>query len=270
MVRPCAEGKDGTIYSLTYGRRTTGSPGGGDQENYWKNLNWQRYAVMMQVSRDRGRTWTWAGIPADGGEYEARLRVRPGSSVKSEDSFIVRSVRESSPSPGFRGVVDFAPGDGFSEPSMVIFPDGEMLCALRTGSSKPLYCIRSRDGGRTWSDAELLSPKYVNPICGVLPKLVLLKNGILALCTGRPNCTIHFSKDRGYTWFLSETLFEITSGRWQDIYSGSHANNDMIAVEDNTLLYVHDATRPDPSAPNSWLRKAGHGLIIARRIEIRT
>ena len=169
---------------------------------------------------------------------------------------------------GYKGRVDFGPGDGFSEPSLVIFPDGEMLCALRSGASKPLYCVRSYDQGRTWTRAELLSPRYIHPICGKLPKLVLLRNGILALETGSPDCTVHFSKDRGRTWFLSETLFSTPSLGWDGIYSGSHGNNSMIAVDDNTLLYVHDALRPDSTAPNAWLQHAGHGLIITRRIEV--
>ncbi len=42
----------------------------------------------------------------------------------------------------------------------------------------------------------------------------------------------------------------------------------MIAVDENTLLYMHAATRPDPAAPNAWLRCAGHGLIIARKIKV--
>ena len=163
---------------------------------------------------------------------------------------------------------DFWSGDGFSEPSLVMFPDGEMLCALRTGHAKPLYCVRSYDRGRTWTRAEFLSPRYIHPICGVRPTLVLLKNGILALCTGRPDCTVHFSKDRGHTWFLSETLFATPGISWDGVYSGSTSNNSMIAVDDNTLLYVHDALRSDPSATNAWLQRAGHGLVIARRIEV--
>ena len=114
--------------------------------------------------------------------------------------------------------MDFCFTDGFSEPSLVIFPDGEMLCALRTGSNKPLYCVRSYD--------------------------------------------------RGHTWFLSETLFATPSISWAGIYSTSHCNNSMITVDDNTLLYVHDALRQDTSAPNAWLQHAGHGLVIARRIEV--
>lgn len=260
--------RDGTIYSMVYTRYLRDTPGIADWDrDYWRRLNWSRYAVLMQVSRDNGRTWSFAGVPVDGSDYEPRIEVASDGNVRTEESFVVHRPDDPVGS-GFKGRVDFAPGDGFSEPSLVVFPDGEMLCALRTGSGKPLYCIRSFDGGGTWTRAELLSPRYINPICGVNPKLVLLKNGVLALGTGRPNCTVHFSKDRGRSWFLSETLFAVPPLRWDGIYSGSHTNVSMIAVADNTLLYVHDATRPDPSAPNAWLRRAGHGIVIARRIEV--
>ncbi len=267
-IVPQGMDQDGTLYSLTYGRYLKDTTGIRDWDReYWQRLNWFRYAVLMQVSRDHGRTWTFAGVPVDGSDYEPRLGIKPGGSQYNEDSFVINSGNQIGA--GFKGRVDFCPGDGFSEPSMVIFPDGEMLCALRTGANKPLYCVRSYDRGRTWTRADLLSPRYIQPICGKLPQLVLLKNGILALQTASPDCTVHFSKDRGHTWFLSETLFATPQTiTWDGIYAGTHGNNSMIAVDDNTLLYVHDALRPDPTASIAWMRHAGHGLVIARRIQV--
>jgi hypothetical protein len=266
-LNPKATDRDGNIYSMVYSRYLRDTSGIADWDrDYWRRLNWFRYAVLMQVSRDRGRTWAFAGVPVDGSDYEPRLDIAPDGSPNREESFVVNP--DDKIASGFKGRVDFAPGDGFSEPSLVIFPDGEMLCALRAGSCKPIYCIRSYDGGRTWTKAELISPRYIQPIRGILPRLVLLGNGILALGTGRPDCTVHFSKDRGHTWFMSETLFAMATIRWEEIFSSSHANNAMIAVDDHTLLYAHDATRPDPSAPHRWLQGSGHGLIILRRIEV--
>ena len=266
-IFPRATDAEGTLYSMTQGYYLKDTSGIRDWDReYWQRLNWYRYAVLMQVSRDNGRTWTFAGVPVDGSDYEPRLSIKPGGSQYNENSFVVNPDNQIGA--GYKGRAEFGPTDGFSEPSLVIFPDGEMLCALRAGSSKPLYCVRSYDHGRTWTRAEFLSPRYIHPICGVRPTLVLLKNGILALCTGRPDCTVHFSRDRGHTWFLSETLLAPPSIRWDGIFSGSHQNNSMIAVDDNTLLYVHDALRPAPSAPNAWLQHAGHGLIIARRIQV--
>ena len=259
---------DGTLYSLVYSRyRRDGSGAADGEDDFWRHLNWHRYAVLLQTSTDQGRTWTFGGVPVDGSDYEPRLEVAPDGSPNREASFIDHSG--DLPRPGFLGRVDFAPGDGFSEPALVRFPDGELLCALRTGSHKPLYAIRSLDDGRTWSRASLLSPRYINPICGIKPQLVLLGNGILALGTGRPDCTVHFSADRGRSWFLSETLFAGTALRWDGIFSGSHANVSMIAADEQTLLFAHDATRPDPSAAHPWLQRAGHGLIILRRITVR-
>jgi len=260
---PQAEDPEGKIYSMVYGRHPAWRETAEQTGDYWKRIDWARYAVFLQTSEDRGLTWQFSGVPVNGSEYRPRVILHRGEEENTTP--VIELCREDDSRPG---PVDFAPGDGFSEPSLVIFPDGEMLCALRTGGHKPLYGIRSFDCGRTWTSAQLLSPLYVHPICGVLPRLVLLKNGILALATGRPDCTVHFSKDRGRTWFLSETLFSVASVGLGEIYSGSHCNNAMIAVADDTLLYVHDATRPDPSAPDAWLRKAGHPILIARRIRV--
>jgi hypothetical protein len=69
--------------------------------------------------------------------------------------------------------------EGLCEPDMVVLPNGNILCIMRTGSYSPLYQSRSKDGGKTWSQ-----PVSVGwP--GVKPKLRVLKNGVLACTSGR-------------------------------------------------------------------------------------
>lgn len=71
---------------------------------------------------------------------------------------------------------------GYSEIALTIQPDGDMLMLLRTEEEipGPLYHVRSKDGGRTWSEQTVFEKR------GVLPHLLTLKNGVTVLVTGRP------------------------------------------------------------------------------------
>ena len=53
--------------------------------------------------------------------------------------------------------------DGFCEPSIVQFPDGELLVVMRLGSHHPLYSVRSQDGGQTWTEPKRLTARSVQP-----------------------------------------------------------------------------------------------------------
>ena len=227
------------LHSLAY---TLYLPGGEaiiDEEAYWEKLDWTRLAILMQVSTDHGRTWRFRGVVA----HDARHRV-----------------------------TEYGEEDCFTEPSAVIYPDGEWVCVLRTGSLKPLYLVRSPDGGATWSEPVAL------PIRGVCPKLALLPNGLLALATGRPDCTLHFSADRGRTWPVSEVLFTVGPngpghlqyhGHCDDkTYDASTCNVELALIDDRTLLYVHDALRHDPEGANGWLKYHGFGRMVGRFVSI--
>jgi hypothetical protein len=228
-----------TIYSLVCREfYLPGGDGSMDEEEFWNRLDWSRRAIMMQVSEDGGRTWEYRGVVAFDAEHT---------------------------------VSDFDEGECFFEPALARFPDGEMLCVMRVGSFKPLYSAGSRDGGRTWTEPEPM------PIRGIRPRLVRLPNGLLALSTGRPDCTLHFSTDRGRTWPLSVVLFEVGEKgpghlAYQDSvprrYTLSTGNTVLLPVDENELLYIHDACRRDPDAPHPWLRNHGWGRIVGRRIRV--
>lgn len=238
-LEPMATGPDGAIYSLVPSRYLDNTEGINDWETeFWERLDWTRHAVLLQTSRDRGRTWSFGGVVA----YDAEHKI-----------------------------TEFDEEDCFSEPALAIWPDGEMVCLLRVGSFKPLYLVRSRDGGKTWSQPIPL------PIRGVYPILVLLPSGVLALSTGRPDCTIHFSLDRGVSWPTSHTLFVVGDkgpaylGHQREIpnkYAASTCYVPMVAVGDNRLLCVHDASHPDPHDPDPWLQRHGHGLIVGRLVTV--
>lgn len=219
---------DGTLHGLTYNAYYL--PGGDelDDEEFWKKLDWSRRPILMQTSTDGGRSWTFRGVVA----FDER-----------------------------HAITDFDRENVFTEPALQVFPDGEMICVMRTGSVRHLYLVRSLDGGETWSEPERL------PIRGILPRMSLLPSGALALCTGRPHCAIHFSLDRGRTWPLGERLF-IAGESQPDVYASSTCNNAMTMIDDHTLLYVHDAGRFDPDADHPWLKKAGFVRIIGRFITV--
>lgn len=94
-----------------------------------------------------------------------------------------------------------------------------------------------------------------------------------------PDVTVHFSKDRGNSWFGSEILYTVGlrkpgelsfPGKIDEIiYANSHLNVRMAPAGENKVLVVHDATRRDESAVNDWLKKHGHGLVIGRIISVK-
>lgn len=122
--------------------------------------------------------------------------------------------------------------EGPCEASMIVLPDGDLLCMARTGldgtSQKGpggLLQARSSDGGKTWALSN-------SEISGVNPKLVLLQNGVVALGYGRPGLHLAFSEDGGRTWKKRMKINqnnEMTTGYL-----------DMIEAEPNRLIVVYD------------------------------
>ena len=87
-------------------------------------------------------------------------------------------------------------GDGTGEPVLAIARDGELVAVIRRdfGEPRPMWIIRSRDHGRSWSKpVELFNN-------GVMPCLVQLENGLLVLVFGRPGVALSASSDGGRTW----------------------------------------------------------------------
>jgi len=87
---------------------------------------------------------------------------------------------------------------GFTEGAYEIMPDGTFLCVMRTTDGRgigPMYLSRSKDLGVTWTKPEAFT------LSGVLPKLLQLKNGVMAMSSGRPGVQLRFSTDgQGRNW----------------------------------------------------------------------
>jgi len=108
--------------------------------------------------------------------------------------------------------------EGFYETTLLVIPDGRIMCFMRSGASyqaalgssnnndpavkmpfgyniqTPVYMSISGDNGKTWSNADPISH------FGVWPDALMLSNGILAVTYGRPGNWIMFSRDVGETW----------------------------------------------------------------------
>ena len=120
-----------------------------------------------------------------------------------------------------------ADGEGLCEPSVIELAGGDLFCIMRIGSGKPMYAVRSSDGGSTWTTPVRLGPHTAS----VFPDLVLMSNGILACSFGRPGCHLMFSVDgKGDRWTKRTTIFEGSSTSYTAIRE----------VAPGRLLYVHD------------------------------
>jgi hypothetical protein len=84
---------------------------------------------------------------------------------------------------------------GFSEPAYDVLNDGSLICVIRSADGDgvtngvgngPVYASRSTDMGVTWTKPEVIAP------AGALPRLLHLKNGVIAYTSGRPGVQLRF------------------------------------------------------------------------------
>jgi len=105
-----------------------------------------------------------------------------------------------------RGYVAYHPTIMYGEPFLAYAPNGDLLCTLRTtgeAGNTPMYIVRSRDHGRTWS-----APEQMDTL-GVFPAIAVLGCGVTAVSFGRPGMWMRFSDDPGCrVWGERVTLVE--------------------------------------------------------------
>jgi hypothetical protein len=161
-----------------------------------------RRSVVVQ-STDEGKTWTYLSTLCDPPTVEA---------------------------------VTGYENQGCEEASLVRLADGRLFSIFRTKSRGMLLQSWSSDEGKTWT-------RPVSAGVGsVLPKLLLLSNGVLACSYGRPGVHLMFSLDgTGREWtHHTEVPLE---GRASTCYT------DMLEMEPGEILLVFDT-----SYTNSWRR----------------
>jgi len=105
--------------------------------------------------------------------------------------------------------------------------DNSLICIYEAGG---IYCVKSNDMGKTWSDQTLIAPN-IDHVNMAVPDILQLKDGSLLACYNpRPNrrpvdTTKHFgiktkkSYDSGKTWTDERTLYEadyrFENGCWE-------------------------------------------------------
>jgi hypothetical protein len=120
--------------------------------------------------------------------------------------------------------------EGPNETGIACLPNGDIVCVMRTSMTTPMIQSRSTDGGRTWSKPKVLATN------GVLPRLLVMENGILACSFGRldnppsEDNAIMFSRDGGEIW-TERTL--IAKGP-------STGYTSMVEIAPGEILYAFD------------------------------
>lgn len=134
--------------------------------------------------------------------------------------------------------------EGPCEPSLVLLPDGELLCVMRTGCdiqnhtrSDDMLEARSRDGGKTWSLRRMR-------LQGVMPQLLVMSHGVLVCAYGRPGNQLSLSLDGGRHWGRTVTL------TGPDISTSGYV--DIEEIEPGRLLAVYDTYGVPPALRWWW------------------
>lgn len=148
--------------------------------------------------------------------------------------------------------------EGPDEPALVKLDNGELLCMMRTGHdvTKSIWTdpwaygdmlsARSTDGGKTWTHKRTM-------LKGVMPKLLLMSNGVLVCAFGRLGNNLAFSLDNGHTWCRE---LAITPA---DIRTTGYC--DLVEVEPGRLLVVYDQYDTDAKGLWLWEPKEVNGIF---------
>lgn len=155
--------------------------------------------------------------------------------------------------------------EGPCEPTLCQTADGDLICIMRTGDkgqynprganyTTPLLLSRSSDGGFTWKHERML-------VCGVMPKLQPLSNGLLALAFGRPGNNVIFSSDGGRSWGGEVALSPA------DIPTTGYC--DLVELAPGRLYAVYDMYGRDPSGIWLWEPKPCNG-VFGMELRLRT
>jgi len=112
---------------------------------------------------------------------------------------------------------DPVPGTGLTQPTLVEFPDGEILAFFRNGSREHrIKRSTSKDGGMTWGPVTLTDRPH--PGAGI--EAIHLQSGNLMLIyndvedSPRDKLAVSISDDRGETWKWTRHLEDTPDGRF--------------------------------------------------------
>lgn len=138
-------------------------------------------------------------------------------------------------------------GIHFNETSAIQLESGRILIVMRTGGWNQMLAKGfSDDGGYTWT------PAAPSGLCGIQPRIKLLKDGTVMLVTGRPGIIMALSSDGGENFSNIACAEDCrihefnTEFGW---YGYSSMNNGMAVDEQNHKAYLSydmlDVRTPD-------------------------
>lgn len=161
--------------------------------------------------------------------------------------------------------------EGPCESAFCRLRDGRIMCAFRLSGALPLGQCWSSDEGRTWTPAVEMAGPF-----SVQPSLAVLKDGTVALSSGRPGLYVWFNVDgtgkswqrvdlaSHHNWFRSADPIEGSSTQTPgvaDDYTSSYT--ETVVLDDKHLLCIYDRIPPgwnakplptEASLPNSvWV-----------------
>ncbi len=181
----------------------------------------KHWSAACMVSRDNGRTW----------RFRSTLAVDP------------------------KGVWPMC------EPDMDVNAAGELACVLRRTHrlQKSMVITFSKDRGKTWTEPTDLKDPLGD--FGVMPDLLSLKCGVMALSYGRPGVCLSFSLDGlGRKWTKP---IPIVRGSHKDKNADSDGYTGMVPLGPNCFLLAYQKMRHKDN--DGKVRKA----ILVRRVTLR-
>lgn len=153
---------------------------------------------------------------------------------------------------------EFDGDDGFTEPTFEILKENTYMCVMRTSSRTPMYKTFSFDGGKNWSRPEPFTQN------GVMPNLLKLENGMIALTSGRPGIQLRICVNGdGLTWTEPiEFIQFMGEDGIHDIWEDTCGYTNLLEKDSSSFYVVYsDFTRLDE---NGKQRKS----IIFREVKV--
>ncbi len=153
---------------------------------------------------------------------------------------------------------------GWTEPAFTVLKNGTFLSVLRTqdGFGKsPMYWTTSINKGVSWSTPKVFTGS------GVLPKLLELDNGIVALASGRPGVQLRFMlNDNPNDWSEPFEMLPWVENEVQltnDALGSSCGYTQMLKVDENSFLIIYSDFKH--KTPEGLTRKA----IKVRKVTVK-
>ena len=190
--------------------------------HHFKGYPWyQEHGNFNYIYRSTDNGYTWEPpVSFDASPYRMAFMLR--SAAELSDGTLVLPCTDDSFDSG-RDFVMFSKDHGrtwsnptaiaddpslfFSEPALLLLPDGKLIAMLRThknGDYSYLHQAESTDGGRTWKNLRSTT------MWGLPPHLLLLSNGHILCAYGRRKnpfgIRAALSYDQGATWDTENEL----------------------------------------------------------------